>query len=165
MPITRTPIIDDSGFGDDGTVLDNAWKQQLYDQIDGYVSGVWQYPAFAAGNFSAAAPGIWTVTSGQVLTQRWQRVSSKTVCYQVHINGAILSGGNSTTLYINLFGAVPFGAAAIPCTYFVDTAQQSGVVQINSGTSYLSVNRDFFGTPWTNTKAIYLAFSVTYETV
>jgi hypothetical protein len=35
MPITRTPIIDDSGSGQDGTVLDNAWKQQFYDQIDG----------------------------------------------------------------------------------------------------------------------------------
>jgi len=35
MPITRTPIIDDSGSGTDGTVIDNAWKQELYNQIDG----------------------------------------------------------------------------------------------------------------------------------
>jgi hypothetical protein len=34
MPITRTPIIDDSGTGMDGTVLNNAWKQELYNQID-----------------------------------------------------------------------------------------------------------------------------------
>jgi hypothetical protein len=34
MAITRTPIIDDSGSGQDGTVIDNAWKQELYDQID-----------------------------------------------------------------------------------------------------------------------------------
>src|SRR5262245_21029178 len=34
MAITRTPIIDDSGSGQDGTVIDNAWKQQFYDQID-----------------------------------------------------------------------------------------------------------------------------------
>src|SRR5262245_13996630 len=34
MAITRTPIIDDSGLGQDGTVIDNAWKQEFYDQID-----------------------------------------------------------------------------------------------------------------------------------
>jgi len=34
MPITRTPIIDDDGSGQTGTVLDNAWKQELYGQID-----------------------------------------------------------------------------------------------------------------------------------
>jgi len=32
--INRTPIIDDDGTGTTGTVLDNAWKQELYDQID-----------------------------------------------------------------------------------------------------------------------------------
>lgn len=40
MPITRTPIVDDSGQGTDGTVIDNAWKQQFYDQIDALVGGV-----------------------------------------------------------------------------------------------------------------------------
>lgn len=34
MPITRTPIVDDDGTGTTGTVVDNAWKQELYDQID-----------------------------------------------------------------------------------------------------------------------------------
>ena len=40
MPITRTPIIDDSGGGTDGTVIDNAWKQELYDQIDALLGPV-----------------------------------------------------------------------------------------------------------------------------
>ncbi|HMJ86606.1 MAG TPA: hypothetical protein VK504_25690 [Vicinamibacterales bacterium] len=35
MPITRTAIIDDDGSGKTGTVIDNAWKQELYNQIDG----------------------------------------------------------------------------------------------------------------------------------
>lgn len=34
MAIPRTPIVNDSGGGMDGTVLDNTWKQELYDQID-----------------------------------------------------------------------------------------------------------------------------------
>jgi hypothetical protein len=32
--ITRTPIVDDDGSGTTGTILDNAWKQELYAQID-----------------------------------------------------------------------------------------------------------------------------------
>lgn len=38
--IGRTPIYDDSGGGKDGTALDNAWKQQFYDQIDAALAGV-----------------------------------------------------------------------------------------------------------------------------
>lgn len=34
MPITRTPIVDDDGTGTTGTVINNAWKQEFYDQID-----------------------------------------------------------------------------------------------------------------------------------
>jgi hypothetical protein len=40
MAITRTPIIDDDGSGTTGTAIDNAWKQQFYDQIDAVVGGV-----------------------------------------------------------------------------------------------------------------------------
>jgi hypothetical protein len=32
--ITRTPIIDDNGTLTTGTPIDNAFKQELYDQID-----------------------------------------------------------------------------------------------------------------------------------
>lgn len=34
MKITRTAIVDDSGAGTDGTVINNAWKTELYNQID-----------------------------------------------------------------------------------------------------------------------------------
>lgn len=40
MPITRTPIVDDDGSGTTGTVLDNAWKQELYNQIDAADSAI-----------------------------------------------------------------------------------------------------------------------------
>ena len=35
VTIVRTPIVDDDKTGTTGTSLDNAWKQQFYDQIDG----------------------------------------------------------------------------------------------------------------------------------
>ena len=34
MPITRTSMMDDDGSGTTGTILNNAWKQELYNQID-----------------------------------------------------------------------------------------------------------------------------------
>jgi len=48
MAITRTPIVDDDGTGTTGTVIDNAWKQQLYDQIDAQVGA------------GASGFGLWT---------------------------------------------------------------------------------------------------------
>lgn len=52
MPITRTPIINDDLSGTTGTILDNAWKQELYNQIDafvGVVGGVEVLTVTAAG--------------------------------------------------------------------------------------------------------------------
>jgi hypothetical protein len=34
MAITRTAMVDDDGSGTTGTILNNAWKQELYNQID-----------------------------------------------------------------------------------------------------------------------------------
>jgi hypothetical protein len=34
MAITRTPMIDDDGSGTTGTIINAAWKVELYDQID-----------------------------------------------------------------------------------------------------------------------------------
>ena len=50
MAITRTPIINDDLSGKTGTIIDNAWKQELYNQIDGTLPqyGNWT-PADASG--------------------------------------------------------------------------------------------------------------------
>lgn len=39
MAISRTPMIDDDGSGTTGTIFNNAWKQELYNQIDAFVEG------------------------------------------------------------------------------------------------------------------------------
>jgi len=54
MPITRTVMIDDDGSGTTGTILNNAWLQTIYNQIDATVETV----------------GSWTLTdqSGAGLT-------------------------------------------------------------------------------------------------
>ena len=65
MAITRTPIIDDDGTGTTGTVIDNAWKTELYGQIDAALTpvtaplrlGTTMLPlALAAGTYNDYAP-------------------------------------------------------------------------------------------------------------
>jgi len=55
MPITRTPIIDDDGTGTTGTVIDNAWKTEFYNQIDG-VAGALVKIGSATGAAVGAGP-------------------------------------------------------------------------------------------------------------
>jgi hypothetical protein len=38
-PITRTPIVNDDGSLTVGTVFENGWKTELYNQIDAAISG------------------------------------------------------------------------------------------------------------------------------
>jgi hypothetical protein len=70
MPITRTPMIDDDGSGTTGTIINNAWKQEFYNQIDDVIVtvGAWVDIAFNAANFSAPSPMMWTVASGDQVT-------------------------------------------------------------------------------------------------
>jgi hypothetical protein len=42
MAITRTVIVDDDGSGTTGTIWNNAWKTEFYDQIDGVTGGIVQ---------------------------------------------------------------------------------------------------------------------------
>jgi hypothetical protein len=69
MAITRTAMIDDDGSGTTGTILNNAWKQELYGQIDAAL-GVVRYAGYAqadglAGNYdnyampTGAANTVW----------------------------------------------------------------------------------------------------------
>ncbi len=57
MPITRTPMIDDDGTGTTGTVVNNAWKTELYNQIDAV-------PAIATGGVWTPYTAIWTSNDG-----------------------------------------------------------------------------------------------------
>lgn len=99
MPITRTPIVDDSGSGQDGTVLDNAWKQEFYNQID----------ALSSGNL---IQGTWTPVdasgAGLVLTNygaRYTRVGSF-----VSITGLIAYPATANTANAQI-GGLPYAAS------------------------------------------------------
>jgi hypothetical protein len=60
--ITRTPFVDDDLSGTTGTVINNAWKQELYDQIDAVVAAedvaVTTVPHGGTGVATLAAHGV-----------------------------------------------------------------------------------------------------------
>ena len=62
VTIDRTAMTDDDGTGTTGTIINNAWKTQLYDQIDAalaevgaYVEGTWTPVIGGAGGQSGQA--------------------------------------------------------------------------------------------------------------
>lgn len=48
VTVPRTPIHDDDHSGTTGTSLDNAWKQEFYDQIDQALAGIYNSPGGTA---------------------------------------------------------------------------------------------------------------------
>ena len=75
MAITRTAMIDDDGIGTTGTILNNAWKQELYGQIDAFVDpGVARAGrAVFAAKFTAGPP-------------RWCGPSRRATCSRIGIS-------------------------------------------------------------------------------
>ena len=90
MAITRTGMIDDDGSGTTGTILNNAWKQELYDQIDG--QGMWIVPPFVASDyFVNIGTGTWTVEAGDVLACAYS-VIGKMLFWTLLLNATAVSG-------------------------------------------------------------------------
>jgi len=89
MPITRTAIIDDDGSGKTGTVIDNAWKQELYNQIDGLETaggGPWTAVPYASANFVTDGAGTnWYVPGVAANLVQKYSVRGKTVTLQLKI--------------------------------------------------------------------------------
>jgi len=95
MAITRTNMIDDDGTGKTGTIINNAWKQELYNQIDAadaLLGGQWNDIAFNAANFSGTSPMTWTVGAAAVLRNRCSLVG-KTLMWSMYVSW--FSGSNA----------------------------------------------------------------------
>jgi len=112
VTITRTPWIDDDGTGTTGTILNNAAKTQLYDQIDGALAqvapaadGQWVATPFNAAHYQAAGGGTWTVDGGAVIVNRYT-IIGKTMIWSLYLSW--FSGGNT------IAGAVTSALITIP---------------------------------------------------
>jgi len=117
MAITRTAMVDDDGSGTTGTIINNAWKTEFYNQIDGALGsagGNWLAHPFAAGDFGALGGGTWTVGAG-AYTQNRFTVIGKIMHWAPYIYwgaGASTIAGAVTTLTMRLPGGYTTGNAS-----------------------------------------------------
>jgi len=105
MAITRTPIVDDDGSGETGTAIDNAWKQEFYDQIDAVTAPI-ASPRVAIDPATLVFAGGWTVTPAQFPLCEYVRHGIE-VHVRITISGGTVNAGADTTL--QLLG-LPFSA-------------------------------------------------------
>jgi hypothetical protein len=171
MAISRTPIVDDDGTGRTGTVIDNAWKQQFYDQIDAALLGGavgdpnWTNVAHLAGNFSATGGG-WAVTAGNQVYYRYRRIG-RTCFISLYLSGTTLSG-TPTELNINL----PTPAQAVlehfmHASYYITPGMTAGQTRLapiymSGGTpAYMRIRTDYFGSAWA-AGTLYLVINDSY---
>jgi hypothetical protein len=96
MAITRTAMVDDDGSGTTGTILNNAWKTELYNQIDGMSAGLAWTPTDVSGAnlVFTVAEGAYCVTGAMVTF--WGRVQYPTTSSGLNANlgGLPLVNGN-----------------------------------------------------------------------
>lgn len=171
MPITRTPIIDDDGTGTTGTVFENAWKQELYNQIDALVApalgplGPWTAVPFNAGNFSGGGSMVWTVEAGDILQNRYQLIG-KTLLWSVYLFTTSISGTPGPQLRINLpiVGAVAATTRFLmPVAYIGDGGVNgSGYVETVGGT-YIAISKINLANFTVAANGLHLAFTTVFE--
>jgi hypothetical protein len=85
MAITRTPMIDDDGSGTTGTIINNAWKTEFYNQID-----------------PAATTSLMRVTSSGAITTSPAQVRVVYVQGSVTINSANVGNAGDLLIINNL---------------------------------------------------------------
>ena len=101
-------MIDDDGSGTTGTILNNAWKQELYGQIDGLAAAPWVTPAFVASDYFTTTGGAsWTVAAGNVL-QCVYCVMGRLLFFDLQLNATTI-GGAPVQLIRKPFGNIPIG--------------------------------------------------------
>lgn len=139
MAITRTAWTDDDGTGTTGTILNNAQKTSLYDQIDGLI-GEWTDVAFSAGNFTGNGSMTWTLASGDASTNRYVK-HNKTLTWSVFLITTSVGGTPSTDLQIAVPGGFTFANSGNACHAALVSDNgtiREGIVRPTSG-SILSI--------------------------
>jgi len=165
MAITRTPMVDDDGSGTTGTVINNAWKTELYNQIDAALPAALAPVAhsFNAADYSAQSPMTLTVTAGQVSTNIYS-INGKQVTWAVMLGPGTLGGTASTAVYIRLPGglfATNLGSTEAAVATCADGAgSHLAQVRIPAGASQATIYVNS-GAAWT-LGSLFLNFTVTF---
>jgi hypothetical protein len=132
MAITRTPLVDDDGSGNTGSIINNALKTELYDQIDAADAAV---AAAAAADIAATVdPGICagrlTLTSGTPVTTA--DVTGATTIYWTPYTGNRLALYASGAWSVLTFTEIPLalGTMTSGLPYDVFAFNNSGAVAL-----------------------------------
>ena len=151
MPITRTAMVDDDGSGTSGTILNNAWKQEFYNQIDGYAGGAWANVPHTAGNFAVGqGTGTWTVSAANQKTYCFAIFNTATVFVAFQIEASVIAGGSPIALVITLPGAIapPSRAIIVPFAYSGAAQNGTGIAAIEPPLLRIRLLKDIMGTPF-----------------
>ena len=165
MAITRTPMVDDDGTGTTGTVINNAWKQQFYDQIDAALvtvapPGAWTQLGYNGAVYSAAS-GTWTVEAGDFLYYRYV-VIGKTVIFCFGVQTSTTSAATADVRIALPAGIVP-NAAALAVIRGIDAgAGQAAYAVISWNVPYVACSK-FSGTWAAQTNALAVAGEIVFE--
>ena len=119
MPITRTSQIDDDGTGMTGTVWNNAWKTELYNQIDaalGALVATGVNIPFVAGNFRTDS-GVWTVTQA---INRYVMIGTSLAFWEFTAQPSSIAANSTALIVDNLpftFAPVTVNVTAYPVSF------------------------------------------------
>lgn len=136
MGIVRTAMIDDDGSGTTGTIINNAWKTEFYNQIDGLVCPAWT--AFTPANITDASGNPLT---NSIQACRYRRLGNDIVIW--HFTMDSISVGTSTASIF--LSGVPFGFVG---TQYNPVAQASAAAVVDSYSTFQARLRRFDQTNW-----------------
>jgi len=102
MAITRSTMVDDDGSGTTGTILNNAWLQDIYGRIDGIPAQAWTPIDVSGAGLSFVVTSAWYVQIGQTVT--------------INVNMQMPVNSNGATAQI---GGLPFPGAGANGLYSV----------------------------------------------
>src|SRR5262245_30430841 len=168
--IVRTPMVDDDGSGTTGTVINNSWKTELYDQIDaalaalgggggwvGSVVGQIPFPATQAASANVNTlddyeESTWlpTVTGGggaTGVTYSSQSGVAVKIGRLVFATGTLRLSSKGTITGDVQIGGLPYAAqnvnegAAITITYFETASAVSALTAILAGPNVFSLRK------------------------
>jgi hypothetical protein len=146
MAITRTAMIDDDGSGTTGTIINNAWKTELYNQIDSVVagaSGAWVDVVFNAGYFTTPTAGAtWVVSAA---TYHYALIG-KVVNLSLSIPTSTVTG--APVRFNVVLPLVPNRTAGVTYWYRVGSLEGAGIAFLNPGVTYMDFLRDVVGQPF-----------------
>src|SRR4029450_7033065 len=129
--ITRTPMVDDDGSGTTGTVINNAWKTELYNQIDAVVGAA---PGIVEAAFTPAdgsGAGLTFPTAKGIYVKVGTLVAAfYEVVFPTTANGSLvgitLPVASKTGSVVNFTGAMAYTDYATPIMVYVQQGTTLG---------------------------------------